>query len=53
MSDLERIELIARRTASHYAAQRDHDGDLIANAFEWFASELLSSRVGAEDEEAS
>ena len=50
MDDLERLELAIRRTAAHFAERRDHDGNLVADAFEWLAGELLSSRVGAEDE---
>lgn len=53
MSDLERIELIARRTASHFGANGNHEGDLIHSAFTWFADELASSRIGAEEEEAA
>lgn len=50
MDDLERIELAARRTAAQYDARGDHEGDLLCDAFRWFADEILHSRVGAEEE---
>lgn len=51
LTDLERIELVARRTASYLAEQGAPHAETVANAFAWFASELLSSRIGAEEED--
>jgi len=51
MSDLLKVELAIRTVARRYAANGDHDSDLIADAFDRLAAEIryiIQENIGDE-----
>lgn len=42
----ERIEGAIDRTAANYRERKDHDGDLIADAFDALSNEIALTRMG-------
>lgn len=53
MTDLERIELCARRTADHFGAQGTHEGALLCEAFTDFADQIAASVIFDEEKDVS